>query len=82
LSLNGGNSTGTRGPVSAVVGTLVCNWRNQTVTILDTTSMTLNVHAEFSGLLQNILVTCANPLFLVRIAAPAWRRWLLDRREH
>jgi hypothetical protein len=80
LTLNGGNSTGTPGPVSAVVGTLVCNAGTQTVAILDTTSVTINVHgdAEFSGLLQNIPVTCANPLFLVRIAAPAGAagRWI------
>jgi len=40
----------------------------------------LNVHgdAHFSGRLQNIPVTCANPLFLVRIAAPAGAagRWI------
>ena len=75
-----GNSTDTPGPVSAVVGTLVCNPGTQTVAILDTTSVTLNVRgdAEFSGLLQNIPVTCANPLFLVRIAAPAGAagRWI------
>jgi len=80
LTLNGGNSTGTPGPVSAVVGTLVCNAGTQTVAILDTTSVTINVHgdAEFSGLLQNIPVTCANPRFLVRIAAPAGAagRWI------
>lgn len=62
------------------MGTLVCNPGTQTVAILDTTSVTLNVHddAEFSGLLQNIPVTCANPLFLVRIPAPAGAavRWL------
>jgi hypothetical protein len=80
LTLNGRNSAGTPGPVSAVVGTLVCNAGTQTVAILDTTSVTINVHgdAEFSGLLQNIPVTCANPLFLVRIAAPAGAagRWI------
>jgi hypothetical protein len=80
LTLNGGNSTGTPGPVSAVIGTLVCNSGTATVAILDTTAVTLNVHgdAEFSGHLQNIPVTCANPLFLVRIAAPAGAagRWI------
>jgi hypothetical protein len=80
LTLNGGNSTGTPGPVSAVVGTLVCNSGTQTVAILDTASVTLNVHgdAAFFGHLQNIPATCANPLFLVRIAAPAGAagRWI------
>ena len=80
LTLNGGNATGTPGPVSAVVGTLVCNSGTAGVAILDTTQVTLNVHgdAEFSGHLQNIPATCANPLFLVRIAAPAGAagRWI------
>lgn len=80
LTLNGGNSTGTPGPVSAVIGTLVCNPGTAAVAILDSSAVTLNVHgdAEFSGHLQNIPVTCANPLFLVRIAAPAGAagRWI------
>jgi hypothetical protein len=73
FDLDDSGLTLTPGPVSAVVGTLVCNPSTQTVAILDTTSVTLNVHddAEFSGLLQNIPVTCANPLFLIRIPAPA-----------
>jgi hypothetical protein len=62
------------------VGTLVCSPGTQTVAILDATSLTLNAHddAEFSGLLQNIPVTCANPLSLVRIPAPAGvaGRWI------
>jgi hypothetical protein len=80
LTLNGGNNTGTPGPVSSVIGTLVCNPGTQAVAILDSTPVTLNIHgdAEFSGHLQNIPVTCANPLFLVRIAAPAGAagRWI------
>ena len=80
LVLNGGNSSGTPGPVSAVIGTLVCNPGSQTLAILDTAVVPLNVHgdAHFSGHLQNIPVTCANPLFLVRIAAPAGAagRWI------
>jgi len=80
LVLNGGNSSGTPGPVTAVIGTLVCNPGSQTLAILDTAVVPLNVHgdAHFSGHLQNIPVTCANPLFLVRIAAPAGAagRWI------
>jgi hypothetical protein len=80
LVLNGGNSTGTPGPVSAVIGTLVCNPGSPALAILDTTPVTLNVHgdAEFSGHLRSIPATCANPLFLVRIAAPAGAagRWI------
>ena len=80
LVLNGGTASGTPGPVSAVVGTLVCNAGTQTQAILDTAVAPLNVHgdAHFSGHLQNIPTTCANPLFLVRIAAPAGAagRWI------
>jgi hypothetical protein len=80
LVLNGGNASGTPGPVSAVTGTLVCNAGTQTQAILDTTAVTLDVHgdAHFSGHLQNIPATCANPVFLVRIFSPAGAagRWI------
>jgi hypothetical protein len=80
LVLNVGTASGTPGPVSAVTGTLVWNAGTQTQTILDTAVVPLNVHgdAQFSGHLQNIPVTCANPLFLVRIATPAGAagRWI------
>jgi hypothetical protein len=79
LVLNGGNSSGTPGPVTAVTGTLVCN-PGAAPTILDTTPVPLNVHgdAQFSGQIVGIPATCANPLFLVRIAAPtgAAGRWI------
>jgi hypothetical protein len=80
LVLNGGTASGTPGPVSAVTGTLVCNAGTQTQAILDTAAVPLSVHgdAHFSGHLQNVPVTCTNPLFLVRIAAPAGAagRWI------
>jgi hypothetical protein len=80
LVLNGGNSTGTPGPVSAVIGTVVCNPGAQTQAVLDSTPVTLDVHgdAHFSGHLQNIPATCGNPLFLVRISSPAGAagRWI------
>jgi hypothetical protein len=80
LVLNGGNSSGTPGPVTAVTGTLVCNAGTTTPTILDTTSVSLNVHgdAHFSGQITGIPATCDNPLFLVRIATPAGAagRWI------
>jgi len=79
LVLNGGNSSGTPGPVTAVVGTLVCN-PGASPTILDTTPVALNVHgdAQFSGQFNGVPSTCNNPLFLVRIAAPAAAagRWI------
>lgn len=80
LSINGGNSTGTPGPISAVTGTLVCNAGATTQAVLDTAAVPLNAHgdANFSGQLQNIPATCSNPLFLVRIASPAGAagRWI------
>lgn len=80
LVLSGGAASGTPGPVSAVAGTLVCNAGTETQAIVDTAILPLNVHgdARFSGHLQNIPVTCANPLCLVRIATPAGAagRWI------
>ena len=72
LVLNGGNSTGTPGPVTAVVGTLVCN-PGAAPAILDTIPVALNVHgdAQFAGQINGIPSTCNNPLFLVRISSPA-----------
>jgi hypothetical protein len=79
LVLNGSNSSGTPGPVTAVVGTLVCNPGASPV-ILDTAQAALNVHgdAQFAGQISGIPSTCNNPLFLVRIAAPAGAagRWI------
>jgi len=80
LSINGGNSTGTPGPISAVTGTLVCNAGATAQTVLDTAAVPLNAHgdANFSGQLRSIPATCSNPLFLVRIASPAGAagRWI------
>jgi hypothetical protein len=80
LSINGGTATGTPGPISAVFGTLVCNAGQNNQVITDTVAVPLNVHgdANFTGILQNIPSTCSNPLFLVRIAAPAGAagRWI------
>lgn len=79
LVLNGGSSSGTPGPVTQVNGTLVCQ-AGATTTILDTTPVSLNVHgdAQFSGQINGIPSTCDNPVFLIRIAAPAGAagRWI------
>lgn len=79
LVLNGGNNSGTPGPVTAVIGTLVCN-PGASPTILDTPQAALNVHgdAQFAGQINGVPSTCNNPLFLVRIAAPAAAagRWI------
>jgi hypothetical protein len=80
LVINGTNSTGTPGPISAVVGTLVCGAGSTTQIILDTTPVSLNAHgdARFFGHLSGVPTSCANPLFLIRIAAPAGAagRWI------
>jgi hypothetical protein len=80
LVINGTNSTGTPGPITEVEGTLVCGAGSTTQIILDTTPVSLSVHgdARFFGHLSGVPTTCANPLFLVRIAAPAGAagRWI------
>ena len=85
LNINSTNSTGTPGPVSAVNGTLVCNAGSTTQTILDTTPVSLNAQggADFSGHFVGVPATCANPLFLIRIAAPAGAagRWIANGAE-
>ena len=80
LVLNGSNSSGTPGPVTLVNGTLVCNPNTASQAILDTTGVSLNVHgnASFAGRISGIPAACSNPLFLIRIAAPAGAagRWI------
>jgi hypothetical protein len=80
LVLNGSSSTGTPGAITAVKGTLVCNSGGTTPTILDTATVSLNVHgdAHFSGQIADLPATCDNPAFLVRIATPAGAagRWI------
>src|SRR5580693_3701528 len=46
LVLDGGNSSGTPGPVTAVTGTLVCNAGSTAVTVLDTLPVPLDVHGD------------------------------------
>ena len=71
LVINGTTFSGTPGPVSQVTGTLVCNPGDQQAA-LDTPAVGINRQgdAHFSGHIDNIPATCANPLFLVRIAVP------------
>jgi hypothetical protein len=80
LVLNGSNSSGTPGPVTAVTGTLVCNLGSTTVTVLDTASVSLDVHgdAHFNGQIAGVPAACNNPVFLIRIATPAGAagRWI------
>jgi hypothetical protein len=86
LVLNGGNATGTAGPINQVTGTLVCNPGSADATqpqaILDTTPVSLSTLGDtrFSGeLTANVPFPCVNPQFLIRIG-PAFGafagRWL------
>jgi hypothetical protein len=80
LSINSTTSSGTPGPISAVVGTLVCVAADKTQTNFDTTSVSLSAQgdAHFSGHIAGVPASCGNPLFLIRIAAPAGAagRWI------
>ena len=75
LVLNGGNASGTRGPVTSVKGTLVCNPGTPTQAVLDTATVPLSQEgdAEFIGNLGSV-PACANPLFLIRV--PANDSWI------
>lgn len=72
LVLVGGNSSGTRGGVASVKGTLVCNPGTATQAVLDTdpTPLSLQGDAQFHGNLGTV-PPCDNPLFLLRPGA-AW----------
>src|SRR6266436_1921924 len=62
LVLNGSNSSGTPGPVTAVTGTLVCNAGTTTATVHDTAPASLNVNgdAHFAGQIAGVPATCNN----------------------
>jgi len=74
LVLNGGSATGTTGPITSVVGTLVCNpggdgsGNSPAQAIIDTPAATLTPqgNAELSFKI-NVPQVCANLLFLIRI---------------
>lgn len=83
LVLNGGNASGTTGPITHVTGTLVCNPGMPAQKNLDTAEvkLTQDGNADFHGEIDGIPAPCSNPLFLVRIApsfgvAGAIGRWL------
>jgi hypothetical protein len=76
LVFNGGNASGTPGPVTMVVGTLVCNAGspNGTVeTAVDTPAVSLSSqgNADLSFKI-NTPATCTNPLFLIRVPSGRW----------
>jgi len=80
LVLNGGNASGTPGPIDRVTGTLVCNPGTKQL-VLDTSEVKLTArgNARFHGVIRGIPNPCDNPLFLVRIGPSfpgAHGRWL------
>src|SRR5262249_44219184 len=87
LAINGTQFSGTPGPITDVMGTLVCNAADSTPST-KATSQTANTasvppdaqgDAEFSGTISNIPSPCNNPLFLIRIATQgtgAVGRWI------
>lgn len=80
LVINGSKSSGTTGPITNVVGTLVCNAGGSDEQLVDTTPIPLSAlgNAGFSGTIGPINAPCNNPLFLIRIAQPAGAagRWI------
>ena len=80
LVINGGTATGTTGPISSVIGTLVCNAGTADQQTYNTAPVPLSARGDagFSGNIGTINSPCNNPLFLVRIAQPAgaFGRWI------
>jgi hypothetical protein len=76
LVLNGGNASGTPGPVTAVMGTLVCNAGSpagSTEAEIDTPSTSLNSQGDAElGFRINVPAVCNNPLFLIRVGSGRW----------
>jgi hypothetical protein len=80
LVINGGSATGTTGPISSVIGTLVCGAGQADEQVYNTAPVSLSPlgNAGFSGNIGSIAKPCNNPLFLIRIAQPAgaFGRWI------
>lgn len=74
LVLVGSNFSGTRGDLSDIKGTLVCNPGTTDQAVIDTATVpfSLQGNAEFVGNLGSIPTPCANPLFLVRLVNNRW----------
>lgn len=73
LVINGTAFSGTPGPVTKVVGTVVCSAGESQEVVRDTKAVRLSTAgaAHFAGVVQGIPTNCANPIFLIRIAEPA-----------
>lgn len=81
LVLNGGNRTGTPGPVDQVEGTLICSpgALNEAIVTFPPVPLSSTGDAQFSGNIGTVPAPCDNPLFLVRIGPDlpaANERWL------
>jgi len=85
LVINGTMFSGTPGPITKVIGTLVCNPgqtdNNGTSTekVFDTAPVSLSAqgNAAFSGTVGRVTSPCTNPVFLIRIAEDfAFGRWI------
>jgi len=76
LVLNGGNASGTPGPINSVVGTLVCNAGTATQAVADTpaTDLSPDGNAELAFRLT-VPAGCAKPLFLIRLPQ-AGLKWI------
>jgi hypothetical protein len=76
LVLNGGNASGTPGPINSVVGTLVCHPGTASQAILDTAAVELSPQGNAEGSFRlNVPAGCASPVFLIRIPQ-AGLRWI------
>jgi hypothetical protein len=69
LVLDGGNASGTTGPIVRVTGTLVCNTGTANQVVVDTPAVPISHQgdADFFGNVDGIPSACANPLFFIRI---------------
>lgn len=75
LVLNGGSASGTPGPVTAVVGTLVCNAgvAGSTEVDVDTPATKLSSTGDASLAFRiSVPASCNNPLFLIRVPSGRW----------
>ena len=85
LVINGTIFAGTPGPVTGVIGTLVCNPGDDTESVVDSLEVPLSPQgdAHFVGHLEGIPDSCTNPAFLIRISTPAGARgfWIANATE-
>jgi hypothetical protein len=74
LVLVGSNAPGTRGDLTEVKGTLVCNPGTGDQAVLDTATVPFSLQgdAEFIGNLGSVPTPCTNPVFLVRLVNNRW----------